>query len=209
MKHCHVSFSIHMFHAKPSISHFHLLKTLDVLMFAKHISLGRLAGNLDVIGTDEDNVDANEKSGKLSLSKKVLIKLIAEQFTRKPSQVTLFKKMPLFPTERMLWDTNLLPPSTFHHEHVLALPKLSLQYLTLHDYLLRNYNLFSYESAHTIREDLEDSVEFTSQTPTALPIGGFNLTEVSREKVGESCPSFMRSEIEINIRSLDAATRAQ
>ncbi|KAK2950440.1 putative RNA helicase aquarius [Blattamonas nauphoetae] len=187
-----------MFHAKPSISHFHLLKTLDVLIR----ELGRHRHRRRQCRCEREEREA------ITL-KKVLIKLIAEQFTRKPSQVTLFKKMPLFPTERMLWDTNLLPPSTFHHEHVLALPKLSLQYLTLHDYLLRNYNLFSYESAHTIREDLEDSVEFTSQTPTALPIGGFNLTEVSREKVGESCPSFMRSEIEINIRSLDAATRAQ
>ncbi|KAK2951188.1 hypothetical protein BLNAU_13804 [Blattamonas nauphoetae] len=44
----------------------HLLNTHDVLTFAQHISLGRFAGNLDIIGTNEDKGDANEKSGKFS-----------------------------------------------------------------------------------------------------------------------------------------------
>lgn len=30
--------------------------------------------------------------------------------------------------------------------------------LTLHDYLLRNFNLFSLESTYEIRQDIEDSV---------------------------------------------------
>jgi len=40
----------------------------------------------------------------------------------------------------------------------LALPKLNLQFLTLHDYLLRNFNLFRLESTYEIRQDIEDSV---------------------------------------------------
>ena len=39
---------------------------------------------------------------------------------------------------------------------VLALPKLNLQYLTFHDYLLRNFNLFRLESTYEIRQDVED-----------------------------------------------------
>lgn len=40
----------------------------------------------------------------------------------------------------------------------LALPKLNLQFLTLHDYLLRNFNLFRLESTYEIRQDIEDIV---------------------------------------------------
>lgn len=43
-------------------------------------------------------------------------------------------------------------------EGCLALPKLNLQFLTLHDYLLRNFNLFRLESTYEIRQDIEDVV---------------------------------------------------
>lgn len=41
----------------------------------------------------------------------------------------------------------------------LALPKLNLQFLTIHDYLLRNFNLFRLESTYEIRQDIEDVVK--------------------------------------------------
>jgi intron-binding protein aquarius len=41
-------------------------------------------------------------------------------------------------------------------ETCLALPKLNLQFLTAHDYLLRNFNLFRLEATYEIREDLAD-----------------------------------------------------
>lgn len=40
----------------------------------------------------------------------------------------------------------------------LALAKLNLQFLTLHDYLLRNFNLFRLESTYEIRQDIEDVI---------------------------------------------------
>ncbi len=41
-------------------------------------------------------------------------------------------------------------------ETCLALPKLNLQFLTAHDYLLRNFDLFRLEATYEIREDLAD-----------------------------------------------------
>ena len=46
----------------------------------------------------------------------------------------------------------------YNGEGVLALPKLNLQFLTLHDYLLRNFKLFQLESTYEIRGDIEDAV---------------------------------------------------
>jgi len=54
------------------------------------------------------------------------------------------------------------PPPSFSSfsppQGCLALPKLNLQFLTLHDYLLRNFNLFRLESTYEIRQDIEDVV---------------------------------------------------
>ena len=47
----------------------------------------------------------------------------------------------------------------FSGEDCLALPKLNLQFLTLHDYLLRNFNLFRLESTYEIRQNIEDAVK--------------------------------------------------
>ena len=62
------------------------------------------------------------------------------------------------PLPLMLADPLLAPPCHTTHagEGVLALPKLNLQFLTLGDYLLRNFNLFRLEATYEIREDLTD-----------------------------------------------------
>ena len=54
--------------------------------------------------------------------------------------------MAIYPTEEIIWDENLIPYDTYHGGKVLALNKLNLQFLTLHDYLLRNFHLFRLES---------------------------------------------------------------
>ena len=51
------------------------------------------------------------------------------------------------------------------------MPKLNLQFLTMHDYLLRNFNLFRLESNYEIHSDLEEviqrmSPEFTQDANT-------------------------------------------
>lgn len=50
------------------------------------------------------------------------------------------------------------PPFSSVFSGCLALAKLNLQFLTLHDYLLRNFNLFRLESTYEIRQDIEDVV---------------------------------------------------
>ncbi|CAM9995410.1 unnamed protein product, partial [Ectocarpus sp. 13 AM-2016] len=46
-------------------------------------------------------------------------------------------ELPLYPNETLLWDENLVPLGQFYGGKVMALPKLNLQFLTSHDYLLR------------------------------------------------------------------------
>lgn len=65
---------------------------------------------------------------------------------RRISQLEELNNMPLYPTEEVIWDENVVPTEIYSGENCLALPKLNLQFLTLHDYLLRNFNLFRLES---------------------------------------------------------------
>jgi intron-binding protein aquarius len=65
---------------------------------------------------------------------------------RRTSQLQALNEMPLYPTEDIIWNENIVPTEYFSGEGCLALPKLNLQFLTLHDYLLRNFNLFRLES---------------------------------------------------------------
>ena len=60
-----------------------------------------------------------------------------------PSPCPLYPVLSLL---QVLWDENVVPMEFFSGEGCLALPKLNLQFLTLHDYLLRNFILFRLES---------------------------------------------------------------
>uniref|UniRef100_A0A1I7W9B1 Aquarius_N domain-containing protein n=1 Tax=Heterorhabditis bacteriophora TaxID=37862 RepID=A0A1I7W9B1_HETBA len=75
---------------------------------------------------------------------------------RRVNQLQQLNEMPLYPTEQVIWDENIVPYEHYSGEGVLALNKLNLQFLTLHDYLLRNFNLFQLESTYEIRQDIED-----------------------------------------------------
>lgn len=50
-------------------------------------------------------------------------------------------ELPLYPNEALLWDENLVPLGQYYGGKVMALPKLNLQFLTSHDYLLRQVTI--------------------------------------------------------------------
>ena len=62
-----------------------------------------------------------------------------------------------------------MPAALVAGESCLALPKLNLQFLTAHDYLLRNFSLFRLEATYEIREDLSDVLARMGATWCALP----------------------------------------
>ncbi|KRT86597.1 AAA protein, partial [Oryctes borbonicus] len=120
--------------------------------------------------------------------------------------------MPLYPTEDIIWNENVVPTAYFSGEGCLALPKLNLQFLTLHDYLLRNFNLFRLESTYEIRQDIEDAVSrlcpWRSEDGTvywggwarmAQPILNFAVVEVAKPNIGEKRPSRVRADVSVNL----------
>lgn len=134
---------------------------------------------------------------------------------RRVSQLNALNEMPLYPTESIIWDENLVPTSYYNGDNVLALPKLNLQFLTLHDYLLRNFNLFRLESTYEIRQDVEDVVSrmlpwlseegdivFGGWARMALPVASFAVIDVAKPHIGEQKPSRVRADVSVvlNVR---------
>lgn len=134
---------------------------------------------------------------------------------RRISQLNALNEMPLYPTESIIWDENLVPSSYYNGDNVLALPKLNLQFLTLHDYLLRNFNLFRLESTFEIRQDVEDVVSrmlpwlseegeivFGGWARMALPVASFAVIDVAKPHIGEQKPSRVRADVSVvlNVR---------
>ena len=120
--------------------------------------------------------------------------------------------MPLYPTEAVLFDEKQVPSTPWTGETCLALPKLNLQFLSYHDYLLRNFQLFRLESTYEIRDDIMDALArmrpqrdpsgrtgFTGWARMACPLRHFAITEVARPAVGENKPSSVIAVVKVDL----------
>jgi len=145
-------------------------------------------------------------------STEFLLELLVARHERRPSQLQTLNTMPLYPTEEIIWDENIVPCEFYSGDGCLALPKLHLQFLTLHDYLLRNFNLFRLESTYEIRQDVEDAVfrmkpweaedgscYFGGWARMAMPIQGFSVVEVAKPNIGETHPARVRADVQLNL----------
>uniref|UniRef100_A0A8C9Z483 RNA helicase aquarius n=1 Tax=Sander lucioperca TaxID=283035 RepID=A0A8C9Z483_SANLU len=148
--------------------------------------------------------------------KEVLLELLVSRHERRISQIEQLNQMPLYPTEKIIWDENIVPTEYYSGEGCLALPKLNLQFLTLHDYLLRNFNLFRLESTYEIRQDIEDVVwrmkpwqseyggaVFGGWARMAQMITSFSIVEVAKPNIGESWPARVRADVTVNLNVQD------
>ncbi|ALC47310.1 CG31368 [Drosophila busckii] len=146
------------------------------------------------------------------LDEQFLRELLITRHEKRCSQLEALNEMPLYPTEQIIWDENVVPSEYYTGESCLALPKLNLQFLTLHDYLLRNFNLFRLESTYEIRQDIEDAVSrmlpwqsedgdvvFGGWARMALPISSFAVVEVAKPHLGEKKPSRVRADVGVTL----------
>jgi intron-binding protein aquarius len=95
----------------------------------------------------------------VQFNREFLIDAIVWTFQQHVSQLDMIKKEPLYPTESLIFNQNLIPSNGLSNNFkTLAIPKLNLQFLTFHDYLLRNFRLYKLEAAFSIRQDLVDAI---------------------------------------------------
>ncbi|ETO10995.1 hypothetical protein RFI_26379, partial [Reticulomyxa filosa] len=184
---------------------------------------------------DNDNVCFQSLFRKYT-PKSVYLEFLFAHFISKESLRTKANNLPLYPTEKILWDRNIVPMNDDNDDDidtdnnaVLSLPKLNLQFLTLYDYLLRNFELFRLESAHSIREDIAKCVwkirprlkrdpnsgsnirktHFTGYSRMGIPVKEFAITSVSKPKLGETKPAKVSAEIEVDLGPFVGDTRLE
>ncbi|KAJ0840040.1 putative intron-binding protein aquarius [Helianthus annuus] len=151
-----------------------------------------------------------------------LIEVMVSFFEKQQSQKEAINALPLYPNEQIMWDESLVPSINYSGEGCLTLPKLNLQFLTLHDYLLRNFNLFRLESTYEIREDIQEAVPhllaytnnegqpaFRGWSRMAVPIKEFKIIEVKQPNIGEVKPASVTAEVTFSISSYRTQIRSE
>lgn len=146
------------------------------------------------------------------LGKRFLVQLLVHRYERRIPQHESIGQLPLYPDETMPWDPAIVPEADFSGDTCLALPKLNLQFLTLTDYLMRNFNLFRLEATYEIKEDIQDAVErlqprrqlsgqttFKGWARMALPVQEVKLFKVGKPFLGEARPSEVRAECSVTL----------
>jgi intron-binding protein aquarius len=152
-----------------------------------------------------------------------VVEVLLDKLVYRQGQADELSQMSLIPTESLLWNPNLVPlGSKYNGNQVLSLPKLNLQFLTMHDYLLRNFSLFRLESAYEIRQDLQDaikrmaprqslsgSVSFGGWARMALPLRALSIEEVLKPALGEVVPARVSCSVEVDISRFQGAIREE
>ncbi|VDO29345.1 unnamed protein product [Onchocerca flexuosa] len=171
--------------------------------------LYKVAEYLHLVPSQEFNLDISS-----NYEKNYLIEMITSRCERRINQLQQLNEQPLYPTEKVIWDENLVPYDQYNGEGVLALNKLNIQFLTFHDYLLRNFNLFQMESTYEIRQDIEDAIfrlkpwahesnpnetVWGGWARMALPLVEFQIVEVGKPLIGEKSPAVVKADLTINL----------
>lgn len=185
-----------------------LLAPADLLSFAN---------KLGYISTSYQHADENISASDF------IMDVLLDKLVYRQGQSEELSKMSLIPTEKLLWDPNLVPlGSKYNGNQVLSLPKLNLQFLTMHDYLLRNFSLFRLESAYEIRQDLQDAIKrmsprqslngnvsFGGWARMALPIHSLSIEEVRKPALGEVVPARVSCSVVVDISRFQGAIREE
>ncbi|RHZ66997.1 hypothetical protein Glove_303g82 [Diversispora epigaea] len=155
------------------------------------------------------NIRYQKLVGEGVYDKEFLLEVLIGKFEKRISQIDKINSLPLYPDENTLFDDAVVKTQFYSGDLPLALPKLNLQFLTIHDYLLRNFNLFRLESTYEIRQDIEDVVkrlaprvtypsgmnEFTGWARMAVEIEQFNIVEVTKPNLGENKPAQVKADV--------------
>jgi intron-binding protein aquarius len=103
------------------------------------------------------------------------MEVLLSMFEKQPTFQEVLRDMTILPTERTLFEQNLLRADSYDGSRPLALPKLNLQYLSVGDFLWRAFVLCRCESFYGIRKDMEAAIQRLkpqSRRPGETSFGG-------------------------------------
>eukprot|EP00980_Cylindrotheca_fusiformis_P006684 scaffold1398_cov116-Cylindrotheca_fusiformis.AAC.1 len=167
-------------------------------------------------------------------TRQFMLQVLGNYLSIPPYPMDQLRAFPLYPTESMLWDHSVIPPSTsqLRVSQVLALPKLNSKFLSFQDYLLRNFELVRLESAYEIRsdlvnvvkrvrpllrqsaleesEDIELTTEFTGWSRMSLEMDKpLTITEVQPPALGQTVSAQVSAEVVIDLERCGDSIRRE
>eukprot|EP00210_Caulerpa_lentillifera_P003794 g3624.t1 len=154
-----------------------------------------------------------------------LKQIFINHFTKRKSEREEISLMPTYPIEDLLWDPNKIPEvhtNNDEEEQCIPIGKLNLQFLSFHDYLLRNHQLFLLEAAYEVREEIHDVLDrlgerrldndrllFKGWARMATVLESFKITEVANPKLGELKAASVKAEIIFNTQFMREEVRKE
>ncbi|KAJ9068376.1 hypothetical protein DSO57_1029333 [Entomophthora muscae] len=144
-------------------------------------------------------------------NKEFLLAILCRHFELRTSHVKAVNSMSLYPDESDLFDPTIVTTQHYNGDYPLPLPKLNLQFLTLHDYLMRNFHLFRLEAYYEIRQDIEDAVKrlsprlvyeetvFGGWARMATEVVQLSIVDVKKPRLGETVPARVVADLKINL----------
>eukprot|EP00842_Homolaphlyctis_polyrhiza_P004514 jgi/Hompol1/5063/HPOL_001001-RA len=154
-------------------------------------------------------------------SREFITSVLRRKFARPSLRVDKIAIAALYPTEISLFDESICPPNAiFGNTHCTVLPKMTLQFLTVQDALLRQFDLYKYHSFQQLRSFVQETVMrmspaynpaaqsddkrtvFEGFSRNALAIDQFQISEVGPPMLTESRPSFIRGDLVYSVGKL-------
>ncbi|KAI9505905.1 P-loop containing nucleoside triphosphate hydrolase protein, partial [Coemansia spiralis] len=143
-----------------------------------------------------------------------VLEAFAQRYMERATVADQVRALSMYPTEHVL---DLVEEINVGKHP--AIPKLNLQFLSMHDYLLRCLELVRLESAFEIREDIldcvrrlqphGDPVEFSGWARMAMPMRSFDIVDVQKPRVGELAPHRVRADIAIGLEDYVESIRQE
>ncbi|RYO88498.1 hypothetical protein DL762_003704 [Monosporascus cannonballus] len=158
----------------------------------------------------------------VSIDRPFLMEVLLSTFEKRKTFQEAAQDMSIVPTEDSLFDRSIMRADNYDGSQPLALPKLKLQYLSVHDFLWRALVLYRCEAFYGIRKDMDAALKrlrpeawrsgetgFAGFSRMALPISRPSILEVVPALVGDDKPSAVRVEISIDVRRLSDNIRRE
>ncbi|KAL7992492.1 hypothetical protein Chor_016748 [Crotalus horridus] len=117
--------------------------------------------------------------------KDFLLELLVSRHERRISQIQQLNQMPLYPTEKIIWDENIVPTEYYSGEE-MCLKVYSFLFLVL-----------------VIRQSEYGGVVFGGWARMAQPIVSFTIIEVAKPNIGENWPMRVRADVTVNLNIRD------
>lgn len=201
--------------------HFIIFTTTELIDITKKLGILCNRDIMFITRKGIDDMDLDDEDGERI--HEFIVNILILYLIPRTNHLEEINLLSLYPIEKTLWDADIIPISGMSsktYREILPIPKLNLQYLTLYDYLLRNFQLYHLESSYNIREDIMDAIKrmgpreglkgsiiFKGWARMALPISSMTMDEIGKPNLGQKAPSKVLSTITIDLSTCTKMVR--